>query len=83
MMTKRKTKVITPPRNTRAKISQAEKGKEKMPEGEASQKREKVSFSFRSIRVKLPEEPAPLERLCKNMKKTGCKGLLDVAWHHV
>ena len=52
-MTKRKTEVVTPPRNTRAKLSQAEKGKEKMPEGEASQKREKVSFSCRSIRVKL------------------------------
>ena len=81
-MTKRKTEVVTPPRNTRAKLSQAEKGKEKMPEEEAPQKREKVSFACRSIRVKLPEEPARLERLRKNMKKMGCEGLLDVAWHH-
>jgi hypothetical protein len=83
-MGKRKAEVITPPRNTRAKVGQADqdKGKGKMPEGESSQKPAKCSFACKAIRVALLQDPARMHRLRRNMKKMGSEGLLDVAWHH-
>jgi hypothetical protein len=80
-MAKRKIEVVTPTRNTRAKVGQADNKKKLTPEGETSQRLAKVPFACKIIRVTIPEDPDLLKGLRANLKTMGCEGLLDVAWH--
>jgi hypothetical protein len=81
-MAKRKTEVVTPTWNTRAKVGQADNKKKPLPEGDTSQRPVKGPFACKVIRVTIPEDPDRLKQLSANLKTMGCEGLLDVAWHH-
>ena len=72
-MTKRKTEVITPPRNTRAKISQADKGKDKMPEGESSQRRERRLLFLQGNQSEASGRPSPVGTTSEQHEEDGLR----------
>jgi hypothetical protein len=81
-MVKRKQEVATPTRSTRATGGHANKRKKLSLKGEESQEPAQLTFACKPIKVGIPEDSDRLDRLRKNLKKMGCEGLLDVAWHH-
>jgi hypothetical protein len=83
-MVKRQQEVATPTLSTTGTTgSHADKKKKPSPaRTEGSKEPAELALACKPLKVGILEDSKRVDRLRKNLKKMGCDGVLDVAWHH-